>query len=192
MTRLPCSVKWMNIISKGLTLYMQKLHLGYYKIAQLVRKLFKDMMLAWHWDEHGSEFDSQFRDTAIIYPGIYYCFLLSPCLSITLWLTLRGTKQCLKSWIHECDFVFSRFGYPDPGYLRRVKEELAAKGIRWMRHLQSCKPRPMYHLDHFEMFCSIQLHLKLFNFLKMIKSERNRNYDNLYPFLLISLSNTFH
>ena len=27
------------------------------------------------------------------------------------------------------EFFYS-FGYPDPGYLRRVKEDLAAKGIR--------------------------------------------------------------
>ena len=28
--------------------------------------------------------------------------------------------------------LFWRFGYPDPDYLRRVKEELAAKGIKWL------------------------------------------------------------
>ena len=30
--------------------------------------------------------------------------------------------------VHMCTLPFS-YGYPDPGYLQRVKEDLAAKGI---------------------------------------------------------------
>ena len=54
------------------------------------------------------------------------------------------------------------------------------------RQLQSCKPYAMYYLDHFEMLYSIELHLKLFRQLKIIKFERNRNYGNQYSLLLIS------
>ncbi|XP_035682793.1 protein mono-ADP-ribosyltransferase PARP14-like [Branchiostoma floridae] len=45
--------------------------------------------------------------------------------------------------IHHKTSIDGSYGYPDPDYLRRVKEELAAKGIRSNQH-------PIYHIGEVE------------------------------------------
>ena len=57
------------------------------------------------------------------------------CKVLVVWLAalLRNwiTAQCiLQIYYCYCCRYHHRYGYPDPDYLRRVKEDLAAKGIR--------------------------------------------------------------
>ena len=43
-------------------------------------------------------------------------------------VTRRNETNAINDFVIECICIFS-FGYPDPDYLNRVKDELKAKGI---------------------------------------------------------------
>lgn len=44
-------------------------------------------------------------------------------------LVFRSSQSTLVQHVHLFPLCASSFGYPDPDYLRRVRDELKAKGI---------------------------------------------------------------
>ena len=106
-----------------------------------------------------------------VYPRwvpLFCTVLLSTRFMYPLWpSTLITNRNCLSlkqssllliklTWFCLC----LRFGYPDPEYLRRVKEELAAKGVQWM--------------IRFYMRCNLHCYFQFFSIKMEFQKWRNQ------------------